>query len=226
MSSSVAIEIVGYVASALVVASIVQKSILRLRLIGLISAVIFFGYAVAIEAYPIAIVNLIVAGIHLWFLRKLIASKAEVFRVLRVLPESRYLIEFLDFYADEIQGRFQPDFVYEPSSDQVAAFILRDMVPAGLLIGHVEADGSFHVKLDFVIPQYRDFKIGSFVYSTDSALIAGIAPTLVWTDAANVEHAKYLKRIGFSEHPTRPNRFEIEVTEPVSRFATPAIEAD
>ena len=211
MDTSVALEIVGYCASALIVISITQKSILRLRLIGLAGSITFLVYSIAIRAYPIAIVNIIAAGIHGWDLRKLSRHKEEVFRVLHVVPGSEYLLDFLEFYREEIQGRFQPDFVYEVSDGQVTAFILRDMVPAGLLIGREREDGTFEVQLDFVIPQYRDFKIGSYVYSSDSDLLTGRSPTCVWAVASNADHAKYLHRMGFSKTPGVPDRYEIRL---------------
>ena len=93
----------------------------------------------------------------------------------------------------------------------MTAFILRDMVPAGLFIGEARGDGTFEVHLDFVIPQYRDFKIASYVYSPHSALLAGIAPTLVWTEASNPDHAKYLTRMGFSQCPSDPDQYEIHL---------------
>lgn len=210
METNVALEVVGYCASALIVISITQKSILRLRVIGLAGSLTFLVYAIAINAYPIAIVNIIAAGIHGWYLRKLIRHKEEVFRVLRVHPGSKYLLDFLDFYREDIQG-FQPEFVYESSDEQVTAFILRDMVPAGLLIGRESGDGTFEVQLDFVIPQYRDFKIGSYVYSSGSDLWTGIAPTCVWADASNADHAKYLQRMGFADRPGVAGRYEIRL---------------
>lgn len=211
MDSDLLIELVGYVASALIVVSITQKSILRLRLLGLLGSLVFLAYSLIIGAYPIAVVNVIAAMVHAWFLRKLIRRKDEVFRILRVDPESVYLRDFLEFYRDEIQGRYQPDFVYEPNPRQVTAFILRDMVPAGLMIGEPEADGTFRVDLDFVIPQYRDFKIGSYVYSPDSDLLTGMSPTCVFAHASNPDHAKYLSRMGFAECTDTPGRFEIQL---------------
>jgi hypothetical protein len=211
MNWNLAVEIVGYVASALIILSITQKSILRLRLFGLVGAVTFLVYSVAIGAYPIAVVNVIAGVIHAWYLRKLIRRKDEVFRLLHVPPGSRYLLDFLDFYRDEIQGRFQPEFVYEPGDRQVTAFILRDMVPAGLFIGEALDNGTFEVKLDFVIPQYRDFKIGSYVYSPGSGLLAGTDSTCVVAQASNREHGAYLSRMGFVECPGTPGRYEIDL---------------
>jgi len=216
MDWNVAVEIIGYTASGLIIVSILQKSILRLRLLGFIGALVFLVYSLIIGAYPIAALNVVGGSIHLWYLRKLSRHKGEVFRILHVLPESRYLLDFLDFYRDEIQGQFQPDFVYEPDSTQVTAFILRDMVPAGLFIGELCDDGTFQVNLDFVIPQYRDWKIGKFVYSHDSELLAGIDPSVVWANAFNQDYAKYLTRMGFTECPSIPERYEIHLQAPAS----------
>ncbi len=209
MDPSTIVEIVGYAASGLIVLSISQRSILRLRLLGLVGSLTFLIYSVFIAAYPVALVNTTVALIHLWYLRKLIRHKDEVFRVLHVLPTSRYLVDFLDHYADEIQGRFQPGFQYEPNEKQVTAFILRDMVPAGLFIGEETDEGVFEVKLDFVIPQYRDFKIGKYVYTPDGELLRGITAKAVSALASNREHAQYLERMGFAQSAGRPDRYEI-----------------
>ncbi|MDX2378611.1 MAG: YgjV family protein [Acidimicrobiia bacterium] len=209
MNSDTWVEALGYASSALIILSITQTSILRLRLLGLAGSFTFLVYSLAIGAYPIAVVNVVAAGIHIWYLRKLIRHKDEVFRVLHVLPSSRYLLDFLDFYDDEIRNGLHHDFVYAPTDEQIAAFILRDMVPAGLLIGHRVDDGTFRVDLDFVIPQYRDFKIGGYVFSPDSELFTETPPTCVWTDASNPDHARYLRRMGFIEHADTPGRFEI-----------------
>lgn len=220
MDSNLAVEVVGYVASALIILSITQKSILKLRVIGLAGSLTFLAYSLAIGAYPIAVVNIVAASIHAWYLRELIRRKDEVFRILHVHPDSRYLLDFLDHYRDEIQGHFQPEFVYQPSPDQVTAFILRDMVPAGLFIGEARDDNTFEVQLDFVIPQYRDFKIGSYVYSSDSGLLTGLEPTCVWADASNSDHAQYLRRMGFAECPDRPGRYEIRLAAPAPAGGT------
>ena len=133
MTSDLIVELVGYAASALIIISITQRSILRLRLIGLAGGLTFLVYALIIGAYPIAAVNLAASAIHIWYLRKLISRKEEVFRILHVRPDSLYLAEFLSFYRNEIQGRYQPEFTYEPRAGLITAFVLRDMVPAAVV---------------------------------------------------------------------------------------------
>jgi hypothetical protein len=186
-------EVVGYVASAIVVLSLMMKSILRLRLIGLAGSLAFFAYGVLIGSIPIAITNVVIMGIHLFFLRKLLGS-TEIFSTLRVNPESRYLQRFLEFHAEQIE-RFQPGFAYSPVPETLPVFILRDMIPAGLLVTLPHADGSLEVQLDYATPQYRDFKLGRFVYSIESAVFGD--PTCAWSDMWSEAHTHYLERMGF-----------------------------
>lgn len=196
MSAATIYEVIGYVGSALIVVSLTRKSILKLRLFGLAGAAVFLVYSILIAAYPIAIVNVIIIAVHLFFLRELLSRKREYFRVLRVHKDSRYLAYFLEFHAAEIQ-RFQPDFSYQPGDDQIRAFILRDLVPAGIFIGRLGPDASIEVLLDFVIPQYRDFKVGKFLYSPRSGVFADPRCDKAWSRPGTPAHTDYLRRMGY-----------------------------
>lgn len=205
------VEVIGYAGSALVILSLLQKSILRLRTIGLVASSTFLIYSVAIEAYPIAVVNVVAAGIHLYYLRKLVRRKNEVFTILRMRPESRYLQRFLDFYEDDIARRFQPNFVYTPTPNTLAVFLLRDMVPAGLVVAKVHRDSSFEVLLDYVIPQYRDFKLAKWLYSEESGIFVEARCRCAWTRITNAEQEAYFTKVGFKpDHtPEVPERYAI-----------------
>ncbi len=196
MSSTITYEIVGWIGSALVIASLMQRSILKLRLIGIGAAGSFFVYGFLIGAYPLVIVNVVVIAVHLYFLRKLTRRQDEVFSVLKVYPESRYMAYFLEFYADEI-SRFQPEFSHEPAADHRTYFLLRDHIPAGLVIARPCHDDSLEIELDFVIPEYRDFKLGEFLYSGNSGLFADVDCAQAWSPPGNSDHVRYLERVGF-----------------------------
>ena len=203
------IEIVGYVGSALVILSLMQKSILRLRMIGFVASSVFLIYSIAISAYPIAVVNVVAASIHLYYLRKLLRRKSEVFTLLQMRPESRYLAYFLDFYKDDIGTRYQPDFVYEPGEDTLAVFLLRDMVPAGLLVGKTHGDASFEILLDYVIPQYRDFRLANWLYSEESGVFELTRCRCAWTRVTTPEQEDYFTKVGFKPDrtPLVPERY-------------------
>lgn len=189
-------ELVGYAGSALIILSLLQKSIVKLRVIGLAGSLVFLGYSIAIEAYPIAVVNLTVATIHIWFLRQLLSKKTEWFTTLEVAKESQYLLRFLEFHATDIAAH-QFGFEYEPRDDQVRAFILRDMVPAGLFIGRLCSDDTIEVELDFVIPQYRDFQVARYLYSSRSGVFLPERGRRIWSRPGSQVHNDYFGRLGF-----------------------------
>lgn len=208
------VEVIGYAGSALVILSLMQKSILRLRTIGVVASITFLIYSVTIEAYPIAVVNVVAAGIHLYYLRLLVRKKNEVFTILRMRPDSRFLAHFLDFYQNEIANRIQPDFKYVPAPDTLAVFLLRDMVPAGLVVAKVHGDSSFEVLLDFVIPQYRDFKLANWLYSENSGIFTEANCRCAWTRIETPAQEEYFTKVGFKpDHtPTVPNRYAYTVS--------------
>ena len=222
VSSTIIYEIVGWIASALVIVSLTQRSIFKLRLIGIGAAVSFLTYGLLIHAYPIAILNVVVIAVHIYFLRKLTRHQEEVFSVLKVYPESRYLAHFLELYAEEI-SRFQPEFSYEPARDHLTAFLLRDHVPAGLVIARTCQDDSLEIELDFVIPEYRDFKLGEFLYSENSGLFAEVDCIQAWSLPGTGDHARYLERVGFqlTAGPEGEERYVINL-EPIRERATSA----
>lgn len=203
MSYETLVELVGYLGSAFVISSLAQKSILRLRLIGLAGSATFFVYSILIDAYPIAIVNVVAAGIHLYYLVKLTRRAYTVFDTLQVRHDSAYLNRFLEFHSDDI-GRYQPEFRRELGEHMSVFFVLRDMVPAGLLVFRQD-EGDIKIVLDYAIPEYRDFKLGRYVFSEKSRIFP--TGTTLWSFATSPQHAKYLERMGFV--PKLNDRFEL-----------------
>jgi hypothetical protein len=203
------IEAVGYAGSALVILSLMQKSILRLRTVGLVASATFLVYSLAIEAYPIAVVNVVAAAIHTYFLRKLVRRKSEVFKLLEVDPDSRYLEYFLDFYARDIETGHNSGFQYIPGPKTLPVLLLRDMVPAGVLIANVHGDSSFEILIDYVIPQYRDFKLARWLYSHESGIFMTSRCHCAWTRADTPAKEEYFTTVGFKPDrvPAVPDRY-------------------
>ena len=197
MDQQMVLEIVGYAASVLVAVSLMMSSILKLRLINLVGSLAFTVYGVLIHAYPVAAVNALIVLINLYYLRQMMGSR-EFFKLLRVDPGSEYLRYFLDFHRAEI-ARFFPGFAHAPGGEgQLTFFVLRDLVPAGLFIGERRPGGALLVVLDFVIPQFRDFKTGRYLFSAQADFFRGHGITEILSPAGNREHAAYLRRMGFA----------------------------
>jgi GNAT superfamily N-acetyltransferase len=188
-------ELIGYVASALVAISLMMRSILRLRLINLMGSMTFTVYGFVIGAYPVAAVNLFIVFINLYYLRAMLRTE-EFFRLLEEAPDSPYLQDFLHFHAREIQ-RFQPGFADAPApAADVVLFILRDMVPAGLFMGEIRGS-ALHTRLDFVIPPYRDFKIGRYLFEEHADFFRARGITEILSEPGSPEHSAYLHKMGF-----------------------------
>jgi hypothetical protein len=196
MSAAAVYELIGYAGSTLIIISLTRTSLLRFRFWGLAGSITFLAYSLFIGAYPIAIVNVVIIGIHLWFIRGLLSRTTEFFTILHVRPESRYMAFYVEFHRADIE-RFQPEFTHEPSEGQIHAFILRDAVPAGLFIAEVHDDNTIEVNLDFVAPPYRDFKAGQFLYSTRSGVFEAAGCNTAWTVSGTEEHVGYLEGMGF-----------------------------
>jgi len=65
-------EIIGYIASAIVLISFLMKNIKKLRVINTIGCLIFIVYGVLLNfSIPIIITNSVIVGINVYFLIKI-----------------------------------------------------------------------------------------------------------------------------------------------------------
>ncbi len=201
-------EIIGYLASVLIAVSLMMSAIIKLRIINLIGAALFSMYGILIGALPVAAMNGFIVLINIYYLRKYLSDK-EYFRLLRVNGEGEYIRAFIDFYHDEIM-KYQPDFNPVLSPDDVCIFVLRNMVPAGLLVTRPAGNqkGTHTVELDFVIPNYRDFKVGKYLFHDrrDYLREQGIQKMIAF--GTTPAHRKYLERAGFHQVENRETQFE------------------
>ncbi len=201
-------ELIGYVASLLVAISLMMSQILRLRLLNLIGSFTFSVYGILIGSLPVALMNAFIVGINIYYLVGMIRLKT-FFTVLKVSSDDQYLRYFLEYYLDDIR-KFQPDAPSEIPIRSINIFILRDMIPAGLFSGRKTADGVLTVDIDYVIPKFRDFKTGNFLYHDQSELFKNEGIREIYMFAFNKEHIDYLKRIGFNE-TDEPGRYRLLV---------------
>jgi hypothetical protein len=189
------LEALGYLASILVAVSLMMTSILRLRIVNLVGSACFTLYGALIGAWPVAAVNFAITLINVWHLLQ-IARAQEYFHLLEVQPSSEYLAEFLRFHRADIE-RFLPGFDPRPAEGQTAFFVLRDMVPAGLLLAEPRGADGLMVRADFVIPGYRDFKIGDFIFRRNAEAFTKRGVRTVWSLPGSRAHETYLRRLGF-----------------------------
>lgn len=189
------IQLIGYIASVIIAVSMSMSSIVKFRWINLAGAVTFFTYGLFINAVPIVLLNTFIISVDIYYLIR-IYTKKELFTTLEIRGSNKYLINFLKFYDKEIQ-KFFPGFQYKPELNTVSFFILRNMAVAGIFLAHKEGSSELKVGLDFVIPQYRDYKNAKFVYHRLNKEFTDDGIKSIIVIPQTYDHIKYLKRVGF-----------------------------
>lgn len=197
MEATFIYELIGYVASILVAVSLMMSNIVQLRIVNMIGAATFSIYGILIGSIPVAAMNGFIVLINIYYLMQ-IYSTVEYFQILKVSGGSEYLETFLNFYQDQI-STFQPNFNYGFREDGMNIFVLRDMIPAGLLVGNLKNDGTFVVELDFVVPQYRDFKIGNFLFKENKNFFRDRQIKKIVSKPGSMKHSQYLEEVGFKK---------------------------
>ena len=70
MEAVINFEMLGYLASVFVAASLTMRSLTKLRVINLIGALLFTAYGLIINAYPVAAVNAFIVVVNIYYLQQ------------------------------------------------------------------------------------------------------------------------------------------------------------
>ncbi len=193
MDKTMIIEIVGYVGSALVLVSFLMTSVFKLRIVNTIGSFIFMIYALIIHSYPTAIMNFCLVLINLHFLWKMRATGKE-YEMVKLSSGDKYLKYFLDRQESDIEACFPGIKIPDISEDEKCYMVTCNGAPAGLTIGKESSDGNFDLILDYTLPEYRDFSIGTFLMGKLKS--EGIK-SLRYSGPTE-HHMDYLNKMGFT----------------------------
>ena len=191
------LEWLGYLSSIIVAVSLLMNSIIKLRWYNLVGSIFFAVYGYMINAIPVALINTIIVFINIYYLYKIYTEK-EYFKLIDINEEGNYIKSFLDFYKKDISKYF-PDFKFTMTGTAVSFYILRNMVPAGVFIASEHDKEALLIDLDFVMPEYRDFKIGKFIFENNEKYFKDKGYKKLFCFASNNEQNVYLKKMGFKE---------------------------
>lgn len=195
------VELFGYIASAVIAYSLTRDSIVKLRWFNLFGASSFCVYGIIIGAFPVALLNGFIALTNLVYLRKLMKRPEEHFKLVEVNRPSNYVDFFLDAHKQEIEYFF-PRFQKTALLAKRRYFLMTDNTDViGVLSGLENDKGIFIVDFDFVVPAYRDCRVGHYVLGEGEALKKQFSFKDVGAKVDNVEHERYLEKLGMT--PTR-----------------------
>ena len=189
------VEWFGYAASIVVAISLMMSSIVKLRWLNLTGATMFSSYGFIIGALPVGFLNLFIVVINVVYLVRMYRAKDD-FRIMRWSGGDEFLSHFLEFHQAEIE-RFFPRLDFGNLDGRVVFFLVRNSAPIGLLFGRSQEGGSFLIELDYVGPQYRDLKMGSFLYEKND-FFRRQGYSALKAQATGSGHDAYLMRMGFA----------------------------
>jgi hypothetical protein len=188
-------DALGWFGSVVLVLSLLQARVLRFRVINTLGTLILLIFNALIAVWPMVGMNAVLLAINLWFIVRLVRERHDdqTFEVLKVGPDDPYLQRILTVQADDI-AKFQPDATWQPAAERDHAFVvLKGTEIVGVLL--VDADGDLaRVRLDYVVPRYRDFTPGEFLWRR-SDFLRGLGFRQVLTPEKMV--AGYYPKVGF-----------------------------
>lgn len=189
------LELIGWAGSAVLVWSLLQTAILRLRALNLVGCVVLIGYNAAIPVWPMVGLNVVLAVINVWYLRGMLTTRhdAATYQVVEVGVDDQFLAHTLRVHAADI-ARFNPGFTWHRGGERFAFLVVRADEVVGVVLAHAEPGGVAQVDLDYVIQRFRDFTPGEFVYRR-SRLFTDKGFRQVVTPPGMV--APYYHRLGF-----------------------------
>jgi hypothetical protein len=198
-------EWIGYAGSVLIAVSLMMNNIWKLRWVNFTGAVVFTAYGLIVRVYPVVLLNSFIAAADAFYLIQM-ARQRDYFSLLPLRPQSVFREKFLEFYRADIARHF-PDFDWAKLREPQSVFVLRNLMPVGLFVYELQPDGIVEIRLDYVVPHYRDLKTANFIFS---AKHEGLREKGFHTFVAHsgVErHQDYLRKIGFRQDPTDASLF-------------------
>ena len=157
---SLLVEIIGYIASAFVLLSVMMRSIVKLRWYLLIGNIFYVIYGVMINAMPVMLLNAINGILNIYFLYQAHKQYGD-FEIIHISPDENIVKYFINHFKNDIK-KFFPDFE-NLRSDEDNYILMKDNAIVGLFsFKHVESD--VDISIDYVTPTDRDLKPAKFLF--------------------------------------------------------------
>jgi hypothetical protein len=195
------VDALGWFGSALLVFSLLQARILRLRVLNTVACVILVVFNGLIGVWPMVAMNVVLAAINLFFITRMLRQRGDerAYAVLQVREDDTYLGHFLDVHRSDI-ARFFPQFTVGEPAGRSAYLVEHGDETVGVIVVRDTGGGTAQVELDYVTPRFRDFTPGEFVFRR-SRVFREQGFKQILTPPGMV--APYYARLGFTRHDDR-----------------------
>ena len=189
-------EGLGYAASLIILISLLMTNVFRLRAINLVGSLCFALYGWWIGAWPVCLINAVIAGIDGWYLLRLMRVTG-IFELSQVsnCSGAEYLKRFFLFHERELM-KYAPGLTIETLQAADTFLIFLNMLPVGVF-SYRQNEAEAEIVLDYMIPEYRDFKAGRFVYRTKRMFFKERGIKRFHATARHPSQPKYFLKNGF-----------------------------
>lgn len=199
------LEVIGWLGSAVLVISLAQTRVMRFRVLNAASCAVLVGYNAAIAVWPMAAVNVVLLVINLVVITRLLRRRhdSRVYDAVPIGVGEPYLGRLLERHAADIAA-FNPDLPDDVLAVTDHAFLVstQDRV-VGLVLSRRGAEATEQeVLLDYVLPEYRDFTPGEFVFRPGGPF-TDLGVRRVVASAGMLASERYLRAVGFAERDGR-----------------------
>ncbi len=192
MSTATIFEIIGYIGSALVLLSFMMVSVYKLRIVNTIGSLFCVIYGILINAYPTVIMNVALVAINVYYLGKMLNTEKN-YDLVRVSGDDGLTRYTIDRNKDDIAKCF-PGISMDFSTVNAGFVVCHEGKPVGIMLGNLK-EHTLDIKLDYSVPQYRDFSIGEFLMAN---LVHEGIDKLIYK-GSDENHKAYLAKTGFVE---------------------------
>lgn len=191
------LDYLGYIASLIVLISLLMSSIKKLRWISLFGSLLFGIYGFMIGSLPTGFMNLGIAFINVYYLIKMYKMK-DFLRVLPITEDNEFLDKFVEYYREDMEKYVNLGKVNLEQA-VIKFYVLRNMNTVGLFVCSEFDKETLKIDLDYVIPQFRDFKMGKYLFGSQKEFVKEKGYTRFLVETSNKSHIKYVGKMGFVE---------------------------
>lgn len=199
-------DVIGWLGSTILVVSLAQTRVLRFRALNLVAALLLIVFNAAIRVWPMVALNVVIAALNAWVLFRLTRTRHDdrVYEVVPIGTSEPYLASLLARHEPDI-ARFNPALPPDVRARADLAFLtLSGGETVGVVLARrTDRPDEVQVLLDYVLPRFRDFTPGEFVFRPGGPF-AALGIRRVLAPAGMRESSAYLRAVGFRPGPDGP----------------------